>query len=252
MPSAAATRMRSPKAAPDRCGQKGLSLVELMVGIAVGLFVVAAATTVVATQLSDNRRLLTEVQVQQDLRATADIITRELRRAGSWPSLIEGAAAGTWREGSEPAANTNLEDFSVISGSSSTIRFKSSSRSQGADGPYGFRLSNCVISSWLTPDTTQQLTDPNTVCIKKFEITERPASNITIPCAKPCPASATYVGNQYCWPTIKVRTLLVIITGEAVSDSSVQRTVTSEVRLRNDEVKFNNPTPAAPTSACPT
>lgn len=74
----------NPRAAPaPRARQRGLSLVELMVGIAVGLFVVAGAIGVVTTQLGDNRRLLLETQVQQDLRATADIITRELRRAGA-------------------------------------------------------------------------------------------------------------------------------------------------------------------------
>ncbi|MBL0296208.1 MAG: hypothetical protein IPQ21_03185 [Betaproteobacteria bacterium] len=62
-----------------------------MVGITVGLFIVAAAAMLVTTQLGDNRRLLLETQVQQDLRATADIITRELRRAGLagarlWPA----------------------------------------------------------------------------------------------------------------------------------------------------------------------
>lgn len=62
--------------------QRGLSLVELLVGISVGLFVLAGATLLLSTQLGDNRRLLLETQLQQDLRATMDIITRELRRAG--------------------------------------------------------------------------------------------------------------------------------------------------------------------------
>ena len=61
---------------------RGLSLVELMVGITIGLIVVAGATLLTATQLSDNRRLLLETQVQQDLRAAADIIAREVRRGG--------------------------------------------------------------------------------------------------------------------------------------------------------------------------
>ena len=55
-----------------RAAQRGLSIVEMMVGIAVGLIVVAAATLMVAGQLADNRRLLLETQVQQDLRASAD------------------------------------------------------------------------------------------------------------------------------------------------------------------------------------
>ena len=70
--------------------QRGLSIVELMVGVAIGLFVVAAASMLVVTQLSDNRRLTLETQVQQDLRATADIITRELRRAGHWGKARDG------------------------------------------------------------------------------------------------------------------------------------------------------------------
>ena len=54
----------------------------MMVGIAIGLFIVAGAVALVATQLGENRRMLLETQVQQDLRAAADIITRELRRGG--------------------------------------------------------------------------------------------------------------------------------------------------------------------------
>jgi type IV pilus assembly protein PilW len=41
-----------------RRGQRGLSIVELMVGVAIGLFVVAGAAMLLSTQLSDNRQLL--------------------------------------------------------------------------------------------------------------------------------------------------------------------------------------------------
>ena len=83
--------------------QRGLSIVELMVGVAIGLFVVAAATMLVSTQLSDNRRLMLETQVQQDLRASADIITRELRRAGHWGK----ARDGVWFAGNVAAVRDN-------------------------------------------------------------------------------------------------------------------------------------------------
>ena len=66
-----------PKANRAATSQRGMSLVELMVGITVGLFIVAAATTLMANQLSDNRKLLVETQIQQDLRASMDIITRQ-------------------------------------------------------------------------------------------------------------------------------------------------------------------------------
>jgi len=76
----------------SRGTQGGLSMVELMVGVAVGLFVVAGATVAVSNQLGDNRRLMLETQIQQDLRATADLIAKDLRRAGYWGA----AEAGVW------------------------------------------------------------------------------------------------------------------------------------------------------------
>ncbi|MDQ2780283.1 MAG: prepilin-type N-terminal cleavage/methylation domain-containing protein, partial [Pseudomonadota bacterium] len=91
----------------SRLLQRGLSLVELMVGITIGLFVVAAAATLVSVQLADNRRLLLETQMQQDLRATADIIGRELRRAGSTGGVM-GATALVWRDGAPSVQNPNL------------------------------------------------------------------------------------------------------------------------------------------------
>ena len=63
---------------------RGLSIVELMIGIAIGLFIVAGATLMLTTQLGDNRRLLLEAQIQQDMRAAADMISRDIRRAGYW------------------------------------------------------------------------------------------------------------------------------------------------------------------------
>lgn len=222
-----------------------------MVGIAVGLFVVAAATTVVSTQLSDNRRLLLEVQLQQDLRATADIITRELRRAGSWTHTIATAGNGTWAEGVAPMRNPNLDDLTLSTGTASTIRFKSS-RSRGADGPYGFTLSNGVIRSWLTPDTTQELTDPATVKVTAFSITREDEPAVRVSCSRLCEPNVAYPNDlQYCWPELQVRKFRIEITAQAVSDSSVTRTVSSEVRLRNDAITFNHPTPAAATGVCP-
>jgi len=43
---------------------------------------------VLTTQLGDNRRLLLEAQMQQDMRTAADLISRDLRRAGYWTRPI--------------------------------------------------------------------------------------------------------------------------------------------------------------------
>ncbi|MCA1416895.1 prepilin-type N-terminal cleavage/methylation domain-containing protein, partial [Bradyrhizobium sp. NBAIM20] len=61
---------------------RGLGLIELMVGITVGLIVAAGASLVAVNQINEHRRLMLEIQVQQDLRTAADLVQQELRRAG--------------------------------------------------------------------------------------------------------------------------------------------------------------------------
>lgn len=220
--------------------QRGLSLVELMVGIAVGMFVVAAAATLVTTQLSANRRLLLEVQVQQDLRATADIMTRELRRAGSLPTLSDSVAY-VWSTGQGWAMNPYMA-VSPASAPADSMGFESN-RSAGGSGPYGFRLVNGLIESRLGPAGWQPLTDRTTMEVTQFVVTPQAAPPIQLSCNKRCAD-----GTKDCWPTLTVRSYTIDITGRSASDASVVRNVRSVVRLKNDLVLSD---PALGVSACP-
>ena len=221
-------------------GQRGLSLVELLVGIAVGMFVVAAAAMLVATQLNDNRRLLLETQVQQDLRAAADIVTRELRRAGHWQGAVSFATAAA-------AVPVNpLSSVDLDAGPPPEVRF-SYWRRDGEEGPYGFKREGNVLKTLLSAGGWQELTDANTLRITAFNVTPRDGPVTRLPCPKPCAD-----GTDACWPTLTVRELAVDIAGEAASDPSVKRSLRTVVRLRNDMVEFHAPDPALPpTQACP-
>jgi type IV pilus assembly protein PilW len=64
--------------------QQGLSIVELMVGIAMGLFITAGAIKLFVDNLGSNRQLLLETRLNQELRTAADIVARALRRASYW------------------------------------------------------------------------------------------------------------------------------------------------------------------------
>ena len=70
--------------------QRGLSIVEMLVGIAVGLFIVAGTTKLFVDYLGSNRNLLLETRVNQDLRAAADLVVRDLRRASYWRNSTTG------------------------------------------------------------------------------------------------------------------------------------------------------------------
>ncbi|GAB4036670.1 MAG: hypothetical protein Fur0014_03520 [Rubrivivax sp.] len=210
--------------------EAGMSLVELMVGIAVGLFIVGAATMVVTTQLGDNRRLLIETQLQQDLRASVDIITRELRRSGAWGA----ASQGIWYpESPSPAASNPFQALDV-DGEAGSVTFEYH-RGPGAEGPYGFRLRSGVIQTQLAGSGWQDLTDANVMTVTRFAIESVENRSDPLPCPRLCPD-----GTTGCWPRLVSRTLRIDIEAEARGDDSVQRTLSTVVRPRNDEVEFNN------------
>jgi prepilin-type N-terminal cleavage/methylation domain-containing protein len=226
--------------------QRGLSLVELMVGIAVGLFVVAAASLLLSSQLNDNRRLLLELQVQQDLRATADIITREIRRAGHWAvaeTAVTNPAAGI----TEAAANANLQlPIDAVTGSTHSVEFKYK-RANGEEGPFGYKLDpDKVLRAKLTGQSGyHDLTDANTLLVDQFSITPTTSAAVSLPCPTDCPATPGAAADA-CWPKLSVRDFLISITGHSPTDPAIVRTVTTQVRLRNDDLVF-----PLVTNACP-
>jgi type II secretory pathway pseudopilin PulG len=207
--------------------QRGLSIVEMLVGITIGLFVVAAAALMVSSQLAENRKLLIETQLQQDLRATMEIMTRELRRASYRNEL------SIWRDGvSTVSANT----YGAITPSSgvgiSDIEFDYRRRS-GDDYGAGFKLEGNVIKSRVS-DQWETMTDEKVMRVTSFTIDLAAPISYPLPCPKLCAG-----GTQTCWPEVQLRTATLNLTGQSATDPSVVRTLRTQVRLRNDWVRFN-------------
>lgn len=228
----------------SRYRQNGLSMVELMVGIAIGLFVVAGTAMLVSSQLTENRRLLLETQLLQDLRSSADIVTRELRRAGH----SAASESTVWSLSAAAQPNTLA---AVSLGGTSEIGFKYA-RGPTQEGPFGFKLDpSGAIKTNLgsgAGSNWQDLTDPRTLRVTALTIAPvpDPPIEVVLPCPSACPGPG---GPQDCWPRLAVRSFTVTMTGQAVHDASVQRTLRTTVRLRNDRVRFNDP--LNPTQYCP-
>jgi type II secretory pathway component PulJ len=222
--------------------QSGMSLVELMVGITIGLFIVAAASLMVGNQLSDNRRLLLETQLQQDLRATMDIMTRQLRRA----SAVDNDRSVGILADDKGASGVQDSALLAITVGPSSIRFKYY-QNAGEQGDFGFKLEDETIKTQLTADNSkaenwQDLTDRNAVKVTKLQFKRLvsraglPTESERIPCPKLCPAPAS---DTSCWPRIELRTYEVVLEAQARSDPKVVRSLTSLVRVRNDLLQMN-------------
>ena len=224
--------------------QRGLSLVELMVGITIGLFIVAAAVTLTSNQLVDNRRLLLELQIQQDLRATMDIMTRQLRRAGTNTLFAQARVAENGLGGIKPTRpdaevttpGTNQTDF----------RFY---RNADEQGPFRFRLVPTadgvgVIETWMRPGIWQELTDRNAMNVTALTFESQPLVIDRLPCPKLCAN-----GTNDCWPELVIQRVRINIIAEARSNPNIQRSLASDVRVRNDWLRDD--AAAAVTQVCP-
>jgi len=177
---------------------------------------------------------------QQDLRAAADIVTRELRRIGTMQNAISAVAT--------PGAAAAPNPFSTVTitsaGPAADIEF--SYHRRGAEiGPWRFVLQNGVIRTRSVGSSTlQDLTDGNVMRVTRFEVNETASTPVRVPCPRLCPD-----GSVDCWPEVRVREYEVILEAEARNDSRVRRTLRSVVRPRNDLVTFQ--AGGSPAQACP-
>jgi prepilin peptidase dependent protein B len=213
--------------------QGGLSMVELMVAVAIGLIVIAVAFSFISRHLRESRAVQVELRLMQDLRSTADLIARDLRRAGHWGN----ASAGVWQRDAEVMA-VNPYAFVTIAANDVAFNFSRDAvdnNTVDTNENFGFRLRVGVVEFLLGNGNWQALSDANTVTVTSFTVTPS-VQHVSLEgmCATAC--SAADSANATCPPQQHIRSLNIALVGQAVSDSKVKRSVQNAVRLRNDAI----------------
>lgn len=237
--------------------QQGFSIVELMVGITVGLIVAAGASMVALGQINEHRRLMLETQLQQDLRTAADLLQQDLRRAGFRGAAENNVWAPAKAVGSLQEQAPQLPTvspyaaFSASSADSGTVVRYLYARQDPTTLKYkqsGPPSSNEYFGvRWVASSKTlytqlglgadgqpnwQPITDPETVKIESFTL-EPVVQSVSLGefCDKPCGNA----GEPAC-PTQEVREIRFSIVGRAKHDANVVRTLSGVERIRADVV----------------
>ncbi|HEY4067668.1 MAG TPA: hypothetical protein VGM74_12285 [Burkholderiaceae bacterium] len=204
--------------------QRGLSLTELMLGMAVGLFIIASAGALFAGQLREYRAIVLDTRLTQDLRAAADLVARDLRRAGYWGHA--GAANPNPYAGIDLAGRADAAAIGLRYSMDATENDAVDTNEQ-----FGFRLHNGAIESQVGAGNWQALTDPATLTVTAFSVTpELQEIPLAAFCAAPC------VDATRCAPRQQQRSLQVEITAQLAGDAPVTRSVHSTVRARSGSV----------------
>ncbi|KAF0813184.1 hypothetical protein IGB42_02112 [Andreprevotia sp. IGB-42] len=99
-------KISRPRSGPIR--QAGVSLIEIMIALALGLLIIGAAFSYFLSTLTTSKSMLAQSKLQQDIRSTAVLIQRDLRRAGyAPPGNSNQAVVSTLWIGKATASATN-------------------------------------------------------------------------------------------------------------------------------------------------
>jgi prepilin peptidase dependent protein B len=175
--------------------QRGLTLVELMVGMAIALLLTAIALLALSQHLRENHRLLVEARLTQDLHAMMDLISRDLRRAGPLAVQPDG------------------------------LRFTPA----GRPDELAYRLQDGIVSMKIGDGHWQALTDPQSLRVTALRFTPRSHELVHAgACRQACAP-----GAEQCPPRQQLRSVEVELSARAVHDASWTRTATRQVQLHD-------------------
>ncbi len=231
--------MRHQRSAARRLS-RGLSIVELLVGMTIGLFILTGSSALFVANIASSRRLALETRINQDLRTTMELMTRDLRRGAYWGNAL----AGTLPHDDTGVAPSN--PYAVIKLTPTTepkqilysyTRDPTENSRLDNNEVFGFRLTAGAIQmcfgggSAATCNNWQTLSNTDILTISEFSLTPNQTEiDLRAACANSCIDTAL---APAC-PRVEVRSYTISLTGSAISDPALSRTLRSQVRVRND------------------
>lgn len=96
--------------------QKGLSLIELMISMVIGLIIVGAVIQAFLSSNQTYRIQEAQARVQEDGRAAMHFLTRDIRMADFWGCLPERSAISSWLDELSSEYNPAIHDFDTTGG----------------------------------------------------------------------------------------------------------------------------------------
>lgn len=220
------------RALQHRQRQSGASLIELMVGILVGLIVLSAITVFVTNNLQANKQSVDAAKLNQDLRIALDLMARDLRRANYSPTM-QGQL--TTNSSALLPSTVSLSDCSADN-TCKTVTYAYSNTTKV------ITLNNSgSITLQIGAGTAQPLTDNLVSNITNLSFCFINTQGDTDPTNDTCntsvPTSYT-LSVSGVTQVVKIHLLRIAVTGQLKSDSSITKTINETVRIRNDS--FSN------------
>jgi len=191
--------------------QQGLTLIEMMIAMIIGIILSGAIITIFISNLKSATDTIRMTRLNQELRGVMTLISDEIKRAGY---------------SSDSTVTAFNDDFNYDVGST-CLRYsydEDGNGTQEADERFGFQLNNSAIrwTNRVTSNTCagtgwQSITDTAIATITAFTVD--------------LPASGAIAAG-----TININQIEVELTGQVdLTPNDAERTITEIVRVRNED-----------------
>jgi len=215
----------------------GFSLVELMIAMAVGLFLMGGIVSIFGASAKAQSESMQTARLQQELRASLSIMRTDIRRAGYWGNALP-------RLGANNPFTTATTDINVLNGGACILYSYDLNKDGIVDNNsefFGFRLNNNAIemrtSGTVTDDCSINaewvtVTDASIVTVTSldFDTSNFDCRNITNAADTDC--TIPVIGDVL----QTIRQLDISLAGTLASSPTVARSYNDTIRVRNDQL----------------
>ena len=218
--------------------QSGVTLIETLIGLALSMVVVSSMVALMSNSLGSATRIIQMTQLNDELRNTMSMLTRDMRRANYNANAYKCYAnsdCGTDGTTNQIGEVLIDDDPTVEIGNCMVYNLDRDQDGDGSstgDGAGGFRLSNGAIEMWVGDASPAAcgtahanwvaMTDIDFVNITEFELDKRNSVE----------GSITEEGGSTV--SQRSRQIKVTILGELILDPTITRTIEDTIRVRND------------------
>lgn len=256
--------------------QSGLTLIEVMLAVAVGSILMTSVLTFYITTVKSSGEMLESSKVNQELSALMNVMVNDIRRAGFWGNMAPADFGQPQTNPFAQLNNTALEVHAAnlqqgVQGSGDCIIYTYDADQDGVVDNAdirGFRLVNGVVQMRERGDTVanavhdscnnandvwRDVTDGNLISVTglTFDLADSACVNSTEPDGEEDGGDPAVIDDDLesnCYTvvpaggsgdiTVETRQVLITLSGVLLSDPAVVRTLSQDVRVRNDLVRI--------------
>jgi len=227
--------------------QKGFTLIEIMIALMLGLIIIGATLNIYISTIKASSDTVKSARLNYDMETAMQFMINDIRRAGYWGGAVTGSTS-TANPFIIGTGNIQLiEPVAVGSTDFTCILYTYDSDSDGAinNGEYyGFKLDAGTIKS-SSKDTVDDSGDctkanywENILDSDTVEITSLTFSSVNSKCrnTSTSPDQLCSVGISSGDLAVEARQIDITITGRVKSDTSVTKSLTGFVKVRNNRI----------------